>query len=132
MMNAMPDYMKRYSKRLAIFLLFYMLILVGGMTWMNSAEPPSQLAAIALAVFTALPIIGVFWTIFRLLVEMDDEYQRLLMAKQILLGTAIMLAITTIWQFLNAYDVLQQGPQWIGVIWLTMFGIAGGMVRWRA
>ena len=131
-MNKFPDYMKRYFKRLGIFLIFYMIALVGGLSWMNGENPPGQMIAIGLAILTALPIIGVFWTIFQLLIEMDDEYQRFLMAKQILLATAILLGVTTIWQFLNIYDVVGQGPQWIGIMWLALFGVAGGMVRWKA
>lgn len=131
-MSKMPVYMKRYSIRLAIFISLYTAILVGGMSWMNSGNPPGEPVAALLAILTALPILGIFWTIFRLLIEMDDEYQRLLMTKQIVVGTAMTLAIATIWQFLNAYDVLAQGPQWVGAIWLAMFGIAGGLVRWRA
>lgn len=131
-MSKMPVYMKRYSIRLAIFMSLYIAILVGGMSWMNSGNPPGEPVAALLAILTALPILGIFWTIFRLLIEMDDEYQRLLMTKQIVVGTAMTLAIATIWQFLNAYDVLAQGPQWVGAIWLAMFGIAGGLVRWRA
>lgn len=131
-MSQISSYMKRYFIRLAIFLSLYTAILIGGMSWMNSASHPAVPMATVLAVLTALPILGVFWTIFRLLVEMDDEYQRLLMTKQIVVGTAITLAIATVWQFLNAYNVLAQGPQWIGVIWLAMFGVAGGLVRWKA
>jgi len=131
-MSKMPVYMKRYSIRLAIFMSLYIATLVGGMSWMNSDNPPGEPVAALLAILTALPILGIFWTIFRLLIEMDDEYQRLLMTKQIVVGTAMTLAIATIWQFLNAYDVLAQGPQWVGAIWLAMFGIAGGLVRWRA
>ncbi|AMO72495.1 hypothetical protein [Sphingorhabdus sp. M41] len=131
-MSKMPVYMKRYSIRLAIFMSLYIAILVGGLSWMNSANPPGEPVAAVLAILTALPILGIFWTIFRLLVEMDDEYQRLLMTKQIIIGTAMTLGIATVWQFLNVYGVLFHGPQWIGVIWLAMFGIAGGLVRWKA
>ena len=131
-MSNTPLYMKRYFKRLSIFLALYFVILLGGMSWMNSANPPEQTVATALAIVTALPILGVFWTIFRLLVEIEDEYQRFLMTKQIVVATAITLAVVTVWQFLNVYDVLEPGPQWIGVMWLVMFGVAGGLVRWKA
>ncbi|QJB68903.1 hypothetical protein [Parasphingorhabdus halotolerans] len=131
-MTDTPIYMKRYTKRLIIFLTLYMLSLFGGMSWMNGANPPGQTIAALLAVLTALPILGVFWTIFRLLVEINDEYQRFLMTKQIVVAMAITLGIATVWQFLNAYDVMDQGPQWIGVLWLAMFGVAGGLVRWKA
>jgi hypothetical protein len=81
---------------------------------------------------SAFPIIGVFWTIFRLLVEADDEYQRLLFAKQALLATALTLSMVTVWQFLQVFDVVETGPQWMAVIWFAMLGVAGPIVRWRA
>ncbi|MEO9912679.1 MAG: hypothetical protein ABJF89_13365 [Parasphingorhabdus sp.] len=131
-MNKVPAYMKRYIIRMAMSLALYMVILLAGLSWMNSGNPPGSPMAAALAILTALPILCVFWAIFRLLVEIEDEYQRLLMTKQIVIGTAVTLMIVTIWQFLNVYNVLGQGPQWIGAIWLAMFGLAGGLVRWKA
>ena len=127
----MPRYIKRYTFRVLVFMTAYMIILIGGKSYAHSADP-SQLVRIALAVITALPICGVFWAIFQMLVEVDDEYQRLLFAKQILLGTAWALAIVTVWEFLAVYDVLASGPQWTGVIWFITFGLAGGYVRLRA
>ncbi len=127
----MPRYIKRYTFRVLVFMTAYMVILIGGKSYAQSVDP-SQLVRIALAVITALPICGVFWAIFQVLVEVDDEYQRLLFAKQILLGTAWALAIVTVWEFLAVYDVLASGPQWTGVIWFITFGLAGGYVRLRA
>lgn len=126
-----PQYMKNYTKRLILFMAVYMLVLFGGMTYARQSDP-SQIELIILALMTALPICGVFWAIFRLLVECDDEYQRLLFVKQVLLATGITLAIVTVWQFLNVYDVVATGPQWVGVIWFGMLGIAAPIVRWRA
>lgn len=126
-----PHYMKRYTLRVLGCMTAYMVILIGGKTYAQSADP-SQFIRIALAIITALPICGVFWAIFRMLIEVDDEYQRLLFAKQILLGTAWALAIVTVWEFLTVYDVLANGPRWTGVIWFITFGLAGGYVRLRA
>ncbi|MEO1046600.1 MAG: hypothetical protein AAFX04_14270 [Pseudomonadota bacterium] len=127
----MPHYMKNYSRRILMFIGAYMVILFAGLSYAKQGDPP-QLALVALAIATALPICGVFWTIFRLLIECDDEYQRLLIAKQVLMATAFTLVIATVWQFLKVYDVLEAGPQWIGVIWLAMFGLAAPFARWRA
>ena len=126
----MPVYMKRYMMRLGGFMLAYMLILIAGLTLAKSGV--SREAGIALALLTAAPICGVFWTIFRLLSECDDEYQRMLFVRQTLLATAITLVTTTAWQFLAVYDVVKEGPQWIGVMWLAALGFAGPLVRWRA
>jgi hypothetical protein len=123
----MPAYMKRYMFRLGGFMLAYMIILVVGLSLAKTSVP--QGIAIALAILTAAPICGIFWSIFKLLAECDDEYQRLLFVHQTLLATAMTLVITTVWQFLAVYDVLAEGPQWIGVIWFAMLGIAAPIVR---
>ncbi len=126
----MPRYMRRYVWRLTGFMLAYAAILVGGLTLAKRGLPPG--AGVALALATAAPICGIFWAIFRLLAECDDEYQKLLLVRQTLLATAFTLAIATAWQFLTVYDVIAQGPEWIAVIWFAMIGIAGPITRWRA
>ncbi len=127
-----PPAMRRYFWRLGGFMLAYMGTLVGALT-LARAQPGLPVGALAgLAVATALPICGMFWAIFRLLVETDDEYQRLLFAKQTLWATALTLVIVTLWQFLAVFGVVDQGPQWMAAIWFAMLGIGGAIVRWRA
>jgi len=126
----MPAYMSRYMARLAIFMTGYGTALVGGLVLVRNGAPDA--VRIAFALLTAAMICGVFWAIFRLLSECDDEYQRLLLVKQVLLATAAMLGLVTFWQFLAVFDVIAQGPQWVGVIWLAMFGLAAPLARWRA
>jgi hypothetical protein len=123
--------MRRYLRRFALCMASYLVILFAGLTLARSAHVPVPLAA-ALAILTAAPICGLFWAIFRLLAECDDEYQRLLLVRQVLIATAVTLMITTIWQFLAVYDVLGEGPQWVGVLWFVMFGLAAPLVRLRA
>lgn len=127
---ALPQYMQRYFFRLACFVTAYAGILIGGL-WLAALGVPYGIR-IFLALATAAMICGVFWAIYRLMVECDDEYQRLLMVKQIILATGAMLAICTCWEFLRVYDVLADGPRWIGVIWLACWGLAAPIVRWRA
>ena len=126
----MPAHMRRYMVRLTLFMAGYGVALVGGLLLARHGVP--VVVRVALATVTAAMICGVFWAIFRLLAECDDEYQRLLLVKQTLLATGITLAVTTLWQFLAVFDVLSAGPQWVGVIWLAMFGFAAPIVRWRA
>lgn len=130
--SKLPPYMRRYTIRIILFMTAYILILTGGLTFARSEAEHARVTLIALSIISALPIIGIFWAIFRLLVEVDDEYQRLLFAKQTLLATGFTLTIVTVWQFLNIYDVVATGPQWMGVIWFAMLGIAAPIVRWKA
>lgn len=130
--KAMPDYMRRYVARLLLFMGAYVATLTGSLMFANNGGDHAQGTLIGLSLISAFPIIGVFWAIFRLLVEMDDEYQRLLMVKQTLLATALTLAIVTVWQFLQVFNVIATGPQWVGAIWFAMWGLAAPVVRWRA
>lgn len=129
---AMPGYMRRYTVRLLLFMGAYMAILTGSLLFANNGAVHAQATMIGLALISAFPVIGVFWAIFRLLVEIDDEYQRMLFVKQTLLATAITLVIITVWQFLQVFDVIETGPQWVSAIWFGMLGVAAPIVRWRA
>ena len=126
----MPDYMRRYMFRLSGFMIAYVAILLTGKMIANNGVP--LWVGIALALVTAAPICGVFWTIFRLLAECDDEYQQMLLVRQTLLGTALTMVVVTVWQFLEVYDVLNVGPQWIGAMWFAMWGVASAITRLRA
>ncbi len=126
----LPTYMKRYFLRLSVCMTGYAIVLVGGLLLVTAGVPYA--VRIFLAFATAAMICGVFWTIYQLLMECDDEYQRLLWVKTTLLATGATLGITTFWQFLAVYDVLAEGPNWFAVIWLAMWGLATPIVRWRA
>ena len=124
-------YVKAYTKRIIFFMSAYVAILIGGRTLANSFDLSEPLR-VGLALLTALPICGVFWALYRALVECDDEYQRFLLVKQMLWATAATLVITTVWNFLEAYKVVSTGPQWIAVIWFAMFAFTAPIARWRA
>lgn len=128
----MPAYMRRYTVRLLLFMGSYMAILTGSLVFARNGADHAQATLIGLALISAFPIIGVFWAIFRLLIEVDDEYQRLLFVKQTLIATALTLAVVTVWQFLKVYGVVTEGPQWVGAIWFGAWGLAAPVVRWRA
>lgn len=128
----MPPYMQRYMFRIAGAMSAYIGALIGSLSLARNGAEHGPVLLTGLALVSALPIIAVFWAIFRLLVECDDEYQRLLFAKQTLWATALTLTIVTVWQFLNVFGVVASGPQWVGAIWLAMLGFGGVLARWRA
>lgn len=129
----MPAYMRRYSFRIIGFGLVYAALLVGAITVMKQPWAPSGIGAWPIAILPALPIVGMIWTIGRLIVEADDEYQRLLFVKQTLLATGLTLAIATIWGFLENFDLVVDVPGYhVTVVWFAMIGISAPIVRWRA
>ncbi len=83
----------------------------------------------------ALPILGVFGTIFRLLAEETDEFMRMMLVRQTLFATAFCLSIMTVWEVLQNDDVLPDGTDGFGTasVWFVGLGLgAMGTARARA
>lgn len=122
--------MQRYLRRLALFMLVYIgLIFAVGMVFRTS--PPTGALAWGVAVLPALPILGVFWTIARLLAEETDEYMRQLLVRQSLFATAFCLSIMTVWEFLQNYEVVPPGNGGFGAAFFWFVGLGLGGV-WNA
>jgi len=119
--------MRRYLKRLAAFMAAYVvLILVDG--WLFRHARPAPPLSYAAAVLPALPIIGVFWTVFRLLVEETDEYIRMLFVRQSLFATAFCLTVMTVWEFLQNYEVVPSGNGGFGAAFFWFMGLGLGAI----
>ena len=86
----------------------------------------SGLPAYALAILPALPIIGVFWTVMRLLVEEKDEFIRLIHVRQCLFATGFCLTIMTVWEFLQNFDLVPPGNGGFGAAFFWFVGLGFG------
>lgn len=124
--------MRRYTIRLILCLVAYGLALVLANFAFPAVRHITPLAW-ALAILPALPIVGVFIVIGRLIVETDDEYQRMLFVKQTLIATGLTLSIATVWQWLVNFDLATFPDGYgIAVLWFAMLGVAAIVARWRA
>ncbi len=121
---------RRYLIRLAILMSFYLITLMIAVRLFR-AEAVSGLPAYALAVLPALPIIGVFWAVMRLLVEEPDEYIRLLHVRQTLIATGFCLTVMTIWEFLQNFDLVAPGNGGFGAAFFWFLGLGGGGIYTR-
>jgi hypothetical protein len=132
MLKHMSHAMRRYLKRLASFMVVYFvaLFLAG---YLFRHHRPEGIMAVGLAILPALPIIGVIWTIFRLLAEETDEYIRMLFVRQALFATGFCLSVMTVWEFLQNYDVVSNDTHGFGTtfVWFIGLGI-GAIVNARA
>ena len=63
-------------------------------------------AAYFVAIFPALPIIGIFGALGRYLVEEQDEYVRMLMVRQALWASGFALSLATVWGFLENFGLV--------------------------
>ncbi len=122
--------MHRYTRRLALCMVTY-IVLIFAVGTLFRAAPPTGVLAWAAAILPALPLLGVFWTIFRLLVEESDEYMRMMLVKQTLFATAFCLCVMTIWEFLQNYEVVAPGTGGFGTAFFWFMGLGLGAI-WNA
>ena len=117
--------MRRYLKRIAILMVTYFIVLFAAVSAFK-ADAVSGAPAYALAVLPALPIIGVFWAVMRLLVEEPDEFIRLLHVRQSLFATGFCLTIVTVWEFLQNFDLVPPGNGGFGAAFFWFVGLGFG------
>ena len=78
-----------------------------------------------------LPIAGVIWAMARQLEETEDEFQRLLNARAMLLATGVILVGGTAWGFLQEYAGLAPFPMIILFpVWCVFSALASVIVQW--
>ncbi|HVR90176.1 MAG TPA: hypothetical protein VHG29_03645 [Novosphingobium sp.] len=122
--------MRRYLTRLAVLMTIYVAcIFLAGYLFRHN--PPNGLAAYALAVLPALPIIGVVWSIMRLIIEETDEYLRMLHVKQNLFATGFCLTVMTVWEFLQNYDLVSHDSHGFGTTFVWFMGLGIGAIYLR-
>ncbi|MCY7279324.1 MAG: hypothetical protein LH610_00230 [Sphingomonas bacterium] len=122
--------MRKYVIRLAVLMTIYIITLLAAVTAFreNMVSGP---AAYALAVLPALPIIGVFWAVMRLLVEEPDEFVRMLLVRQTLVATGFCLTVMTIWEFLQNFDLVPKGSNGFGAAFFWFMGLGvGALYNW--
>ena len=118
---------RRYVKRFIPLMIAYSLIVVGVSTWMENGGPSGWLRY-AVAVLPALPIIGVIAAMGAFMVEQKDEYQRMLMVRQCLFAMGFTLAVTTIWGFLESYELVDHVPAWLTFIIFCATLLPGALI----
>jgi hypothetical protein len=117
---------RRYTIRLFILMSVYLVALFAAVKLFR-AGAVSGVPAYGLAILPALPIIGVFWAVMRLLVEEPDEFIRLLHVRMCLFATGFCLTVMTIWEFLQNFDLVPVGNGGFGAafFWFVGLGLGG-------
>ena len=127
MSAAMSPAIRRYLVRLAALMSFYIVSLLVCLTLVRHHHVVGPLAWV-LAIIPALPVIGVFWAVMRLLIEEPDEYLRLLHVRQCLIATGFCLTIMTVWEFLQTFDLVAPGNGGFGAAFFWFMGLGVGAV----
>lgn len=120
---------RRYIVRVLSLMALYLAFLVIAERFLDRPEPVTGAFAYVLGILPALPVIGVFWAIGRLLVETSDEYQRLLLVRQTLVASAFAMAAATAWGFLENYGLAPHiAAFYWAIAWLFGLGL-GSLVN---
>lgn len=119
-----PAY-RRYIKRMAASAAIYV-----GAVFLAShllhKHGPTTVPTVAVALIPGLAVMAMIWVIVRLLVELDDEYLRMLEVRKAIFATGVTLAIASVWGLLEFYtDVPRLPVFWIFPIWCMGLGLGG-------
>ncbi|HEY0411807.1 MAG TPA: hypothetical protein VGD66_01540 [Allosphingosinicella sp.] len=116
---------RRYNKRVIALSLAYAVALLG-VVWVFRFYRPAGPLAWLLAILPALPLVGVFLTMGRYLVEETDEYLRAVETRKSLIASGFMLTVTTCWGFLQSFGLLPHVDfYWAAVLWFAGLGLGG-------
>lgn len=119
---------RRYSRRILILSVVYVALLLPIMYLFVRHLVAGPLAYV-LAVLPALPLVGYFVAIGAYLVEEQDEYLRLLFARQSLIATGVAMTAATIWGFLEGFDLVPHAVAWAWpVVWFAGMGLAACVI----
>jgi hypothetical protein len=116
---------RSYLIRLFVLMMIYLVTLFAAVTAFK-IHAVSGVPAYALAIAPALPIIGVFWAVMRLLIEEPDEFVKLMHVRQCLVATGFCLTIMTIWEFLQNFDLVSPGNHGFGAAMFWFMGLGVG------
>lgn len=103
-----PAY-RRYGRRMAALSLAYIAAIVTAALAIPHDAAPSPVS-IGLALVPGVAILGMIWAIGRLLVELDDEYLRLLEVRKFIVATGVMLALASVWGLLELFTTVPRVP----------------------
>ncbi len=108
---------RRYYLRVSAAMAAYIVTLTAALRFVGGGDVTGALAYV-LALLPGFSVAAVFWAIGRLLVEERDEYLRLLMVRQSLVATGFTLSVTTMWGFLENFDLVPHVDAfYIAVLW---------------
>ena len=120
---------RRYVFRLMAVMVVYVVAILGG-TWMKKAGMLTDQTAIIAALVPGICIAMVFWAMGRMLVELTDEFLRMLLVRQTLIATAFSMTIAAIHGFLSTFDVIEKTDAFYWPV-LFFFGLFVGQVANR-
>jgi len=114
---------RRYIWRMLAASVVYLSSLFLASYVIEVANPPTSVA-VALAIVPGIAVVGYIWAIGRLIVELEDEFLKMLAIRQALIATAIALSLASVWGFLEKFELVAHVDAfWWPTIWFFGLGI---------
>jgi hypothetical protein len=114
---------KRYQRTVMIEMGAYLAI-IAGVTLYVRHDRPAGWVLYAVAALPSVPILGVLIAMGQYLRDETDEYQRNVLVRCLLIGTAVVLAVTAFFGFLRSFHWKGELPPFTEFVlfWLVMGG----------
>ena len=98
-------------------------------TWFIPDDAPPGAGPVALAIIASAGVLVWIWATARFLVEIDDEYQRMLQVRAILVATGLTLAVTNMWGMVELFTTAPRLPVFFVFPLWCLGMIVGGLVN---
>ncbi len=103
-----PAYRAYLRRFVPITLVYVAAIMAASFAIPDGAETNAW--TVAIAVLPGLAIVGIIWAMGKLLIELSDEYLRLIEVKKSLIATGFALAVSSVWGLLEFYTDVPRVP----------------------
>ncbi|WP_066481917.1 MULTISPECIES: hypothetical protein [unclassified Sphingomonas] len=120
---------RRYMRRFMPSMTAYVVLLIGS-NFVIDRFQPQGVALLALAALPALAIVAVIWAMAMWVVEQSDEFIRMRMVQAMLFATALLLAVMTVWAFVEDTGMVPVRPRHLAFPLWCVGLVIGQTVLW--
>jgi hypothetical protein len=130
-MRLRPSAVRRFAGRFIIAMVLYVLALLATIGAFMELRPHGVLAYV-FAVAPAVPLVGAIVSMGVYLREERDEFERAMFMESALWATGGLLAIATVWGFLEMFGLVPHVAGWVSFsLWAMLFGLGQAIARRR-
>jgi hypothetical protein len=79
-------------------------------TWLIPDEAQANALTVGIALLPGIGIVAMIWAMGRLLVELDDEYLKMLEIRKALAATGLALSVASVWGILELFTDVPKLP----------------------
>lgn len=121
--NALSPALKQYNQRGLLWSFGYVIALFAAIFAYNSGITTGPLAVV-IALLPVAPVFYMIWSVGRYLSDEQDEYVRSRQMRAALIGGAVVLAVGTLWGFLETFGLVPHvWAWWVVPVWAVGMGL---------